>query len=69
MSYQVFFPKTGKRADAVVVGLEVYFSHGVESIRLRSRETAVRGIKRAYPEAAIYEQGRFGFMPSARRIV
>lgn len=68
MSYQVYFPSSRKTAQAVVVGLEVYFSHGVEPIRLRSRETAVRGITRHYPGAAVYEQGRFGFVPSARRI-
>lgn len=68
MSYQVYFPETRKTAQAVVVGLEVYFSHGVESIRLRSRETAAKGITRQYPGAAVYESGRFGFVPAARRI-
>lgn len=68
MAYQVYFPESGKRADAVVVGLEVHFSHGVGSIRMRSTQTAVAAIRRAYPQAAIYERGKFGFVPSDRRI-
>lgn len=68
MAYRVYFPESRKTAEAVVVGLEVYFSHGVEPIRLRSRETAVKGIVRQYPGAAVYEAGRFGFVPAARRI-
>lgn len=68
MAYTIYFPQTGRKHEAAVVGLEVHFSGGVESIRMRSTQTAVAAIKRAYPQAAIYERGRFGFMPADRRI-
>lgn len=68
MAYTVVFPETGRKHEAAVVGLEVHFSGGVESIRMRSTQTAVKAIKRAYPTAAVYERGRFGFMPAEQRI-
>lgn len=58
MSYQVYFPHSEVMAHAVVMDLAVHFSHGIDSVRLRSTETAVNGIQRAYPTALIYERGK-----------
>lgn len=58
MSYQVYFPETDVTADALILDLTVHFTRGVESIRLRSTETAVRGIARAYPGCEIYDGER-----------
>ena len=58
MSYQVYFPESDVKATAVVMDLAVHFSRGIDSIRLRSTETAVRGILRAFPDAEVYDENR-----------
>ena len=58
MSYQVYFPETDTKAQAVVMDLAVHFSRGIDSIRLRSTETAARGITRAYPGVEVYDGDR-----------
>jgi hypothetical protein len=58
MSYQVYFPEFDVTADAVVMDLAVHFTRGIESIRLRSTETAVNGIRRAFPDVEIYQGAR-----------
>jgi len=58
MSYQVYFPESDVLAYAVVRDLAVDFDHGIDSIRLRSTETAVRGITRAYPGVEVYDGER-----------
>jgi hypothetical protein len=58
MTYRIRFPKTGVIAEAVVMDLAVHFTRGIDSIRLRSTETAVRGITRAYPGVEVYDGTR-----------
>ena len=58
MSYRVYFPESGLEAQAVVMDLAVHFSRGIDSIRLRSTETAARGITRAYPGVEVYDGDR-----------
>lgn len=58
MSYQVYFPETEVTAHAVVMDLAVHFDHGIDSIRLRSTETAVNGITRAFPGCEVYDRER-----------
>lgn len=60
MSYQVVIRTEDAeiRADAVVMDLAVHFSKGVDSIRLRSTETAVNGIRRHFADCEIYQGSR-----------
>lgn len=58
MSYRIVFPETETDAQAVVMDLAVHFSRGIDSIRLRSTETAVAGIRRAFPDAEIWQGER-----------
>lgn len=46
------------RATACVLDLYVHFSHGIDSIKLRSVETAVNAIKRQYPTSQVFEGAR-----------
>lgn len=55
MSYRIVFPESDLTAQAVVMDLAVHFSRGIDSIRLRSTETAVNGIKRNWPDAEIWQ--------------
>ena len=58
MSYRVIFPESYIDTTAVVMDLAVHFGRGVDSIRLRSTETAVNGIRRAYPDAEVWQGER-----------
>lgn len=55
---RVYFPGSDMMAYACVMDLTVHFDHGIESIRLRSTETAVRGITRNYPGVEVYDGDR-----------